>query len=288
LDFTVQPAKRIRAQCMSRVTNRSHRAAIFNSIADGEAEIRGFLQGDDCLPPCLHARSRRTPDVDEAGTLRVAGAGLRGLTEPACVLDARNSGTTMRLLTGLLAGQQFFSVLTGDASLRQRPMARVLQPLRAMGATCLARDQDYPPLAILGGGLFGLTYSSPVASAQVKSSLVLAALYADSPSTIIEPAPSRDHTERMLRAMGAAVYSEGTTLRVTPAESLNAVDMRVPGDISAAAFWMVLAAAHPDAEITFAGRDQPDPHPGVIDALRASGRERRGHRGAQVGRRAGR
>lgn len=273
MEVTVNQARKIRGTVhVPGDKSISHRAAIFNSIAEGNAEIRGFLQGDDCLATvdCMRALGAELM-LDEAGTLRVKGVGLKGLREPAGILDAQNSGTTMRLLTGLLAGQPFFSVLSGDESLRRRPMARVLQPLRAMGATCLARDQDYAPIAILGGGLFGCTYRTPVASAQVKSSLILAALYADSASTIIEPSASRDHTERMLRAMGAHVVADGTSIHVSPAESLNAVDVRVPGDISAAAFWMVLAAAHPDAEITLPAVGVNPTRTGVIDALRAMG-----------------
>ncbi len=190
MNTTVKAAARIRGTVrVPGDKSVSHRAAIFNSIAEGSAEIRGFLQGDDCLATvaCMRALGADLA-LDEAGTLRVQGAGLRGLREPATVLDAQNSGTTMRLLTGLLAGQPFFSVLTGDESLRRRPMARVLEPLRSMGATCLARERDLAPMAIRGGHLRGIEYKTPVASAQVKSSLVLAALYAESASTIVEPA----------------------------------------------------------------------------------------------------
>ena len=273
MEVTVRPAKRIRGTInVPGDKSISHRAAIFSSIADGNSEIRGFLQGDDCLATvdCMRALGVDL-HLDETGTLRVVGSGLRGLREPDRILDAQNSGTTMRLLAGLLAGQPFFSVLTGDGSLRRRPMGRVLEPLRSMGATCLARDQDYAPMAILGGGLFGITYRTPVASAQVKSSLVLAALYADSVSTIIEPARSRDHTERMLRAMGADITSDGASLCIAPPSRLEAADLRVPGDISAAAFWMVLAAAHPDAEITLPAVGVNPTRIGVIEALRAMG-----------------
>jgi len=273
MDVTVKRARRIRgALRVPGDKSVSHRAAIFNAIADGEAEVRDFLEGEDCLATvdCLRALGAQL-DLDSAGALRVKGVGLRGLREPETVLDARNSGTTMRLLTGLLAGQPFFSVLTGDASLRRRPMARVLEPLRSMGATCLARERDLAPVAIRGGSLHGIDYSTTVASAQVKSSLVLAALYADSPSTITEPAQSRDHTERMLNAMGAGIEGGGTTLRVRPLERLRAVDVRVPGDISAAAFWMVLASVHPDAEIVLSGVGVNPTRTGVVDALRAMG-----------------
>jgi 3-phosphoshikimate 1-carboxyvinyltransferase len=273
MDVTVRPARRIRGTVhVPGDKSISHRAAIFNSIAEGRSEIRGFLQGDDCLATvdCMRALGADLL-LDEAGTLRVKGAGFRGLREPDRVLDAQNSGTTMRLLTGLLAGQPFFSVLTGDESLRRRPMARVLEPLRSMGATCLARDRDLAPMAIRGGGLRGIDYRTPVASAQVKSSLVLAALYAETPSAITEPAKSRDHTERMLAAMGADIRVDATSVRVNPARRLDAVDVRVPGDISAAAFWMVLASVHPDAEITLPAVGLNPTRSGVIDALRSMG-----------------
>lgn len=250
----------------------SHRAAIFNAIADGTAEVHGFLQGEDCLSTvqCLRTLGVRL-ELSPEGTLTVRGVGLHGLREPTNVLDAGNSGTTMRLLCGLLAGQPFFSVLTGDESLRSRPMARVLVPLRAMGATCIARDRDYAPVAILGGGLFGLKYETPVASAQVKSAILLAGLYADSPTVVTEPAGSRDHTERMLGAMGAKIEKEGLAVRITPPEVLTPVSLRVPGDISAAAFWLVAAAAHPDAEVTLPSVGINPTRTGIIDILRAMG-----------------
>jgi 3-phosphoshikimate 1-carboxyvinyltransferase len=250
----------------------SHRAAIFNAIAEGTAEVRGFLQGEDCLSTleCLRALGADF-DLAPDGTLSIHGVGLKGLREPELVLDAGNSGTTMRLLCGLLAGQQFFSVLTGDESLRRRPMGRVLVPLRAMGATCLARDGDYAPLAILGGGLFGLKYETPVASAQVKSAILLAGLFADSATAITEPAGSRDHTERMLAAMGVDVVRDDRSVRLTPPERLNAVSLRVPGDLSAAAFWLVAAAAHSDASVVLPAVGLNPTRTGVIDVLRAMG-----------------
>ncbi len=273
----------------------SHRAAIFNAIAEGSAEVRGFLQGDDCLSTvdCLRALGADLHLDAATGTLTVRGAGLHGLREPERVLDAGNSGTTMRLLAGLLAGQPFYSVLTGDDSLRTRPMARVLDPLRRMGASCWARAGDLAPISLQGGGLHGITYPTPVASAQVKSSLLLAGLFANSATVIEEPAASRDHTERLLRAMGADIRIEalsahpeaspepgrrvegragkGPTVTLTPPDRLEAVDLRIPGDISAAAFWIVLAAAHPDAEITLPAVGVNPTRTGVIDALRAMG-----------------
>jgi 3-phosphoshikimate 1-carboxyvinyltransferase len=249
----------------------SHRAAILNAIAQGEAAVENFQGGADCLATlrCLRALGVRI-DWDGQGTLRIQGGGRFGLRESGEVLNAGNSGTTMRLLAGLLAGQPFFSVLTGDASLRSRPMERVVEPLRAMGARIQGRAGGArPPLAIEGGSLRGIRYRLPVASAQVKSALSLAALYGEGETVLEEPAPSRDHTERMLRAMGAEVLDdEGDGLRISPPQrELTSLSLRVPGDISAAAFWMVAAAAHPDAEIRLTGVGVNPSRSGIIDAL---------------------
>ncbi|GAG39974.1 unnamed protein product, partial [marine sediment metagenome] len=213
----------------------SHRAAILNAIAQGEAAVENFQGGADCLATlrCLRALGVKI-DWDGQGTLRVHGGGRFGLKESADVLNAGNSGTTMRLLAGLLAGQPFFSVLTGDASLRSRPMGRVVEPLRAMGARIQGRaGGTRPPLVIEGGSLRGIGYRLPVASAQVKSALSLAALYGEGETVLEEPAPSRDHTERMLRAMGVEVLgSGGDGLRISPPQrELTPLSLRVPGDI---------------------------------------------------------
>ncbi len=257
----------------------SHRAAIFNGIATGEALVENFQRGADCLATlsCL-----RRLGVDwrwrNESTLLIRGAGLRGLREPAAVLDCRNSGTTMRLLTGLLAAQPFFSVVTGDASLRSRPMRRVIEPLTQMGADISGRDGDrLAPLAIRGASLRGIRYPLPVASAQVKSALLLAALYAEGETIIEEPAPTRDHTERMLRAMGADVdFGEGPVIRIQPmAQELTATPVRVPGDISSAAPWLVLAASHPDAEIRITGVGVNPTRTGILDCLSLMGADLR-------------
>jgi len=251
----------------------SHRAAILNAIAEGEAAVESFQGGADCLATlrCLRALGVKI-DWDGQGTLRIQGGGRFGLRESADVLNAGNSGTTMRLLAGLLAGQSFFSVLTGDASLRSRPMERVVEPLRAMGARIQGRAGGArPPLAIEGGSLRGIRYRLPVASAQVKSALSLAALYGEGETLLEEPAPSRDHTERMLRAMGVEILG-GDGLRVSPPQrELTPLSLRVPGDISAAAFWMVAAAVHPDAEIRLAGVGVNPSRSGIIDALAGMG-----------------
>jgi len=252
----------------------SHRAAILNAIASGEATVDNFQTGADCLATvrCLRALGARIESL-ATGTLRVQGSGRFGLREAAAVLNAANSGTTLRLLAGLLAAQPFFSVLTGDASLRSRPMERIIEPLRAMGARIQGRaGGTRPPLAIDGGGLRGIRHRLPVASAQVKSALTLAGLYADDETVLEEPAPSRDHTERMLRVMGAAIVAGEGGLRVSPlAGELTPLSLRVPGDISAAAFWMVAAAAHPDAELRLTGVGVNPSRSGIIDALRAMG-----------------
>lgn len=255
----------------------SHRAAMFNAIAEGDAVVENFLQGADCLATlrCLK-RLGVTWRMTESGTLEIHGVGKVGLREPSSVLDCRNSGTSMRLFAGLLAGQSFFSVLTGDASLRSRPMARVIEPLRKMGGRINGRDGDrLAPLAIEGGNLKGIRYDMPVASAQVKSALLLAGLYAEGPTTVVEPLPSRDHTERMLSTMGARVtFGESPDVTIQPLSGeLSPMSMRVPGDISAAAPWLVLGAIHPDAEIHLSGINVNPTRTGILDALSAMGAE---------------
>jgi len=269
---TISPARRLRGSIEPPGDKSiSHRAAILNAIAQGEATVENFQGGADCLATlrCLRALGVNI-DRDGEGTLRIEGGGRFGLRESADVLNAGNSGTTMRVLAGLLAGQPFFSVLTGDASLRSRPMERVVEPLRAMGTRIQGRaGGSRPPLAIEGGSLKGIRYRLPVASAQVKSALSLAALYGKGETVLEEPAPSRDHTERMLRAMGVEVLGgEGEGLRISPPQrELTPLSLRVPGDISAAAFWMVAAAAHPDAEIRLSGVGVNPSRSGIIDAL---------------------
>ena len=241
----------------------------------GEAVVENFLRGADCLATLRCLRALGVPwQWRGESTLWVQGVGRNGLREAAGVLDCRNSGTTMRLLAGLLAAQPFFSVLTGDSSLRSRPMGRIVEPLRQMGAVMSGREGGTrAPLTIRGGGLHGIRYPLPVASAQVKSAILLAGLYANGETTVEETAPTRDHTERMLRAMGAEIqFGEGPVVRVQPlANELSAISMRVPGDISSAAPWLVLAAAHPDAEIRISAVGVNPTRTGIIDALRMMG-----------------
>ena len=248
----------------------SHRALLLNALAEGTARVRGLGLGADVRSTerCLTALSVAIePDGDDGRV--VHGAGPDGLREPDDVLDAGNSGTTMRFLCGVLAGQSFLSVLTGDASLRRRPMGRVLNPLREMGAQAWGRaDGTLAPLAIRGGRLRGLDYALPVASAQLKSALLLAGLYADSPTHLREPAASRDHTERLLRAQGVDVRTDGLDLYLTPpTRPPRAVDIAVPGDFSSAAYWLVAACIHPSARVTVRGVGVNPGRTGLLDVL---------------------
>lgn len=272
----VRPAKRLRGTiAVPGDKSISHRAAMLNALADGEAEVHNFLPGADCLSTLavLRALGAESTVDDEArvSVLRIKGVGLRGLREADDVLDCGNSGTTMRLMSGILAGQPFLSILTGDASLRSRPMARILEPLHQMGVHVIGREGGRAPIVIRGGTVRSVRYRLPVASAQVKSCVLLAALYAGGETTIEEPEPTRDHTERMLSAMGVRIEREGPAIRLTPPERLEPLSMRVPNDISAAAFWMVAAAIHPDAEIHLTGVGMNPTRTGIIDALRAMG-----------------
>lgn len=229
----------------------SHRSLILGAMAHGLTEVHGFLRSQDCLATLEALRALGTEIVESPdGRIRIAGKGPEALREPDTILDAGNSGTTLRLLAGLLAARPFFSVLSGDASLRNRPMRRVVEPLTAMGATLLGRSAgQYPPLAVQGRELSGITWNSPVASAQVKSAILLAALQARGATRVTEPSLSRDHTERMLQAFGVTVAREGTTISVTGPARLQGTTVSVPGDLSSAAFFLVAAAARPGAEV---------------------------------------
>jgi 3-phosphoshikimate 1-carboxyvinyltransferase len=229
----------------------SHRAALFNALGEGEASVANFSPGADCGSTLACLRDIGVAIERDGADVRIQGVGLRGLREPANVLDCGNSGTSMRLLSGVLAGAGFFAVLSGDGSLRSRPMARVVEPLRRAGASINARDGGrLPPLAISPvASLHGVEHRLAVASAQVKSALLLAGLFADGETRVVEPAPTRDHTERLLRAMGADLRQDGHALSLTPGRTLRCVDVVVPGDFSSAAFWLVLGVLHPAAEI---------------------------------------
>lgn len=208
----------------------------------------------------------------EEEPLRITGVGLSGLREPDDVLNAGNSGTTLRLVSGVLAGQSFLTVMTGDASLRRRPVDRIILPLSRMGAQCWARGQDrLPPLVIRGGGLTAIQYETPVASAQVKSAILLAGLFAEGVTTIIEPAMSRDHLERMLRAFGQPVDQDGTRISMSRARSLRAQRIRVPGDFSSAVFFLVAALCLPEGEVVLPDVGVNPTRAGLLEVLREMG-----------------
>jgi len=248
----VAPAKAVRGSLrVPGDKSISHRAALFNALGEGHAAITNFSPGADCTSTldCLCALGATI--TRSADRVEIDGLGLRGLKEAVDVLDCGNSGTSMRLLSGMLAGAGVFAVLSGDGSLRRRPMARIVEPLRAAGAHIDGRDNGrLPPLAISPvATLRGVEHRPSVASAQVKSCLLLSGLFADSPTTVVEPAPTRDHTERMLGAMGASISTAGRAVTIAPADRLDCVDVEVPGDFSSAAFWLVLGVLHPNAEV---------------------------------------
>ena len=252
----------------------SHRAALFGAVASGRTEVTGYLEAEDCLNTLKAVRAlgalvtRKGP-----GHYLVDGAGLFGLREPDQVIDCGNSGTTARLLMGVLAGQPFWTFLTGDDSLRRRPMRRVGEPLTRMGATVVGReDGSRLPLGVRGARpLKAITYDSPVASAQVKTALLLAGLWADGPVTVTEPVRSRDHTERMLAGFGARLSVDGRTVRLTPGAELRGQGIAVPGDISSAAFLLVAGTIVPEAEITVSGVGVNETRAGILEALESMG-----------------
>lgn len=228
----------------------SHRSVMFGSIARGTTTIHNFLQGADCLSTIQCFRQMGVSIDNQGETVIVHGNGLRGLKAPSCVLDCGNSGTTTRLISGILAAQSFSTTLTGDASIQKRPMKRIIDPLSMMGADIVSvNGNGCAPLRITGTQLHGIRYESPVASAQVKSAILLAGLYADGETTVTEPYISRDHSEIMLRCFGADVSTVGTAVTVKPAEELYGGTVEVPGDISSAAFFIAAGLTVPDSEI---------------------------------------
>jgi len=270
---TIQPKSRLRGEiCPPGDKSISHRSVIIGAIADGVTDIENFLPGDDCIAT-IRAFENMGVNVEGAGTsnVRVHGAGLDGLKEPGDVLDVTNSGTSMRLISGILAGSPFYSVITGDSSLRSRPMKRIAEPLRLMGAQIYGRKGDLAPLTILGGGLKPVHYQTPVASAQVKSCVLLAGLFTDGETVITEPAESRDHTERMLRAFGAVVTSHGLTRKIMGRPKLMGHTITVPGDISSASYFLVAAMLCRDSEIVLRNVGVNPTRNGILEALKAMG-----------------
>lgn len=228
----------------------SHRAVMFGALAKGKTQITGFLRGADCLSTISCFRQLGISIEESADKILVKGKGLHGLSAPADILDTGNSGTTTRLMAGILAGQKFTSVLNGDASIQKRPMKRIMTPLSQMGASIRSLcGNDCAPLEITGSSLHGISYLSPVASAQVKSAVLLAGLYADGETSVTEPVVSRNHTELMLKSFGADVKTEGLTAAIQPGPALHGMDILVPGDISSAAYFIAAGCLVPNAEI---------------------------------------
>jgi 3-phosphoshikimate 1-carboxyvinyltransferase len=273
---SVRPAARLRGEvAVPGDKSISHRALMFNALARGRARVDGFLASEDTESTmnCLRALGANIEQQSD-GSVIVEGNGRAALHEPTDILDCGNSGTTMRLLAGLVAGLPGLSVLTGDETLRRRPMGRIVGPLNELGARVTGRAEGtLPPIVIHGGSIAGgQRLSPPMASAQVKSAILLAGLAADGPTTVVESAPTRDHTERLLSAMGATFEVDGTAVTMTPpAGDLQAVDVRVPGDISTAAAWIVAASAHPDAELLLTGVGINPTRSGILDVLRQMG-----------------
>ncbi len=273
---TVEPARRLRGRLrVPGDKSISHRYALLAALADGTSTITGCSTGADCRSTLACLRSLGVAIDATAGrggtsTVTVAGRGLGALAPPTRVLDAGNSGTTTRLLAGILAAHPFDAVLTGDASLRRRPMRRVIDPLERMGGH-IAADGGRPPLRIHGRPLAGITYAPPIASAQVKSAVLLAGLHAEGVTRVREAAPTRDHTERALEAFGVPVRRDDGAVAVAGGSPLHPAALSVPGDPSAAAFWAVAAAAVPDSDVTIEAVGLNPTRTAFLDVLRRAG-----------------
>lgn len=253
----------------------THRAIIMTALANGVSSVARYCRGEDCLNTMRAFQTLGIRIDESAEELRVYGKGFWGLTEPSGPVDCGNSGTGIRLLTGLLAGQDFFTVLTGDESIRRRPMGRIVKPLREMGATIAGRKGgELAPLAVMGSRLRAISYASPVASAQVKSALLLAALFAEGTTRVTEPRLSRDHTERLFQFFGIALRREGATLLIDgrPSVGWNAVPrLVVPGDFSAAAFFIVGATIVPGSDVTIQQVGINPTRTGLLDVMTRMG-----------------
>ncbi|EJZ71104.1 3-phosphoshikimate 1-carboxyvinyltransferase [Lachnoanaerobaculum sp. OBRC5-5] len=248
----------------------SHRAVMFGAISKGITNIKGFLTGADCIST-ISIFKKMGIDIEINNTdVTVKGKGLYGLSKPGEILDCGNSGTTTRLVSGILSAQNFTSVLTGDKSIQKRPMNRIIVPLTLMGAN-IKSNNGFAPLTITGSSLHGIEYNSPVASAQVKSAILLAGLYSDSPTTVIEPAKSRDHTELMLKKFGANLNTTKTSATINPCKELFATGIDVPSDISSAAFFMAAAVLVPGSELILENVGINPTRDGVIKVLKDMG-----------------
>ena len=269
----IKKAKRLRGSlAIPGDKSISHRAVMFGSLAEGTTRITNFLEGADCLST-ISCFQKMGIDIENTnGEILVHGKGLHGLTAPSDILDVGNSGTTTRLISGILAGQDFFSQLTGDASIQKRPMKRIMTPLSQMGADIVSvSGNDCAPLRISGKKLHAIHYNSPVASAQVKSCVLLAGMYSDGITSVTEPVLSRNHTEIMLNYFGADVTSEGTTASVRPDPSLYGREVLVPGDISSAAYFIAAGLLVPDSEILLKNVGTNPTRDGILRVCKAMG-----------------
>ncbi|HKZ11365.1 MAG TPA: 3-phosphoshikimate 1-carboxyvinyltransferase [Rhodanobacteraceae bacterium] len=274
LDWVTAPARGLRGElCVPGDKSVSHRAIMLSALAEGTSRIRGFLEGEDTRATARIFGQMGVRIVAPASGERVVhGGGVRGLHAPEGELDCGNSGTAMRLLCGVMAGQVFDSVLTGDASLSKRPMRRVTEPLSTMGARTETTEAGTPPLHVRGGGVLrGIDFASPIASAQVKSAVLLAGLYAEGETFVTEPRPTRDYTERMLHAFGWPVEFRPGRVRLSGGHALRAVDVEVPADFSSAAFFIVAASVVPDSELLLRNVGMNPRRTGLLHVLRAMG-----------------
>ena len=250
----------------------SHRSIMFGALAEGKTTIRHFLKGEDCLSTIDCFRKLGVQIDETADEIIVHGAGWNGLKEPSAILDTGNSGTTTRLMLGILAGRPFHSVMIGDESIGKRPMDRVTVPLASMGADIAGRDNGrFTPLSIRGKKLNTIEYKLPVASAQVKSAVIFAALQADGESVIIEPEATRDHTEKMIEQFGGRIRREGDRIIVQGGQTFKGTDVYVPGDISSAAFFMTAAAITPNSEVVLQNTGLNETRTGIIDVFKQMG-----------------
>lgn len=269
--ISISPANRLEVELrVPGDKSISHRALMLGAIADGETRIENLATSQDVASTAACIRALGVEIQTDGASIIVHGRGLAGLSAPTQQLNAGNSGTTMRVLSGILAGHQFNSEITGDSSLRKRPMARIIEPLSEMGARIDAIDDNYAPLSICGSVLQGTTHEMKVKSAQVKSALLLAGLHATGTTKVIEPVQTRDHTERMLQSMAASISIESGSISIQRS-SLRGSQIEIPGDISSAAFWIAAAVLVPDSHVVLRGVGVNPTRTGLIEALRSMG-----------------
>ncbi len=272
MEKRITPAGRLRGVArLPGDKSISHRYAMLAALADGTSRVENFSSGADCHSTLQCLRSLGVAIRQENSTVEIAGGGLDGLRAPSRRLDAGNSGSTIRMLAGILAAQPFETEIAGDESLARRPMRRIIEPLGRMGARIEARDANFPPLRIHGAPLHGIDYVMPISSAQVKTAVLLAGLYAEGETIVREPARTRDHTEIALREMGADITRQPRVIRIAPRPRLRAVQFHVPGDLSAAAFFLVAGLAAPDSEIVLQGVGLNPTRAALLDVLAAMG-----------------